>query len=173
MTAIAWKRVMISSLITLNNTTQLANVIMKNEYITIEGLELYLEEMLYAEESGKNLKIVLLDGQVKELEPCKAKSLWDMLGTGKIGDAPIKGQFARLNQYLFNLAQVTYIDVKKLRMTLAFARLDCKHVELCFQNDSGFRAIAKAIKENKEIIDHQVYENYRCQTELKNHYEKD
>lgn len=139
---------------------------MNEEYIAIEGLELYPEEMLYAEEFGKNLKIVLLDGQVKELELCKAKYLWDMLGTSKIGDAPIKGQFARLNQYIFNLAQVTYIDVKKLRMTLAFARLDLEHVMLCFQNDRGFRAIAKAIKENKEIINHQVDKNYRCMTKL-------
>lgn len=139
---------------------------MNEEYITIENLKLYRDEMLYAEEYGKNLKIVLLDGQEREFVLCKAKDLWDMLGTSKIGDAPIKGQFARLNQYIFNLAQVTYIDVKKLRMTLAYTRFDLEHAELYFQNDRGFRAIAKAIKENKEIINHQVDEDHRCRSEL-------
>lgn len=139
---------------------------MNEEFITIEGLKLFPDEILYAEEYGKNLKIVLLDGQEKELVLCKAKDLWDLLGTSKIGDAPIKGQFARLNQYIFNLAQVTYIDVKNLTMTLAYARLDLEHAELYFQNDRGFRAIARTIKENKEIIDHQVDEDYRCRTEM-------
>lgn len=162
---------MILSSITLNNTTQLANVIMDKEYITIEGLELYPEEMLYAEDlEGKALKIVLLDGQGQDdynkVVYCKAKELWDKLPGIKIDDTPIKGQFARLEKYIINLAQVASIDVKKHKMTLVFARLDLEHVELCFQNDSGFRAIARAIKENKEIINHQVDENYHCLTEL-------
>lgn len=139
---------------------------MNEEFITIEGLKLFPDEMLYAEEYGKNLKIVLLDGQEKKLVRCKAKNLWDLLGTSKIEDAPIKGQFARLNQYIFNLAQVTYVDVKNLTMTLAYTRLDLEHAELYFQNDRGFRAIAKAIKENKEFINHQVDEDYRCRTEM-------
>lgn len=139
---------------------------MNEEYIIINGMKLYPDEMLYVEDHNKNLKIVLLDGQKKELVFCKAKELWDKLGSCKIGDAPIKGQFARLNQYIFNLAQVTYIDVKKLRLTLAYARLDLEHVELCFQSDRGFRAIARTIEKNKEIINHQVDENYHCLTKL-------
>lgn len=150
---------------------------MNKEYIAIEGRELYPEEMLYAKElDGKALNIVLLDGQGQDEQNkvvyCKAKDLWDKLPGNKIDDAPVKGQFARLEEYIINLAQVASIDVKKHEMTLAFARFDLEHVKLSFANDRGFRAIAKAIKENKEIINHQVDENYRCQTELNKHYER-
>lgn len=139
---------------------------MKEDFITIDGQKLYQKEMLYAKEiERKALNIVLLDGQEK-LVFCKAKDLWNLLGTRKTSDTPVKGQYARLEEYIINLAQVAYIDVKRHKMSLTFARLGLEHVELSFVNDRGFRAIAKAVKDNKEIIDHHVNEDYRCLTKL-------